>query len=46
MIATLYSTEYKANIGLKRKAKAKEVGASVLEEYKVIELVLAAWIQI
>ena len=46
MMATLYSAKYKANISLKRKAEAEEVSASVLEEYEVVELVLAAWIRI
>ena len=41
-MATLYGAEYKANIGLKRKAKAKEVSISILKEYKVVKLVLAA----
>ena len=45
-MAALYSTKYKANVSLKRKAKAKQVSANILEEYKVVELILAAWIQI
>ena len=45
-MATPHGAEYEANIGLKRKEEAEEVGASVLEEYEVVELVLAAWIRI
>ena len=41
IIATLYSTEYKANISLKQKAKAKQVSISILKEYKVVKLILA-----
>ena len=40
-MATPHGTEYEANVGLKRKAKAKQVSISLLEEYKVVKLILA-----
>ena len=45
-MATPHGTEYEANVGLKRKAEAEQVSANLLEEYEVVELILAAWIRI